>query len=242
MMLVALSQSPLCQRGSQLQVELPGRWHLLLRKPCRELAGGARVLSPCAGRFSHCCGPAHVEQSPFVRVSFASATHAELREGMARLGATLRGAQGGGAAGQNGHVNLEAGKASALAGVAAAAPPAVGAVAKLPARDASGQNGQVSPAAGKALGLLREGLQGMNGHAGGPEAIDGAQNAEEGLGKQARAAQEGMQGLRVSQDAGPDAGRAEPMQDAAAKVELASGSPEVTADALASRPAKTLKP
>jgi hypothetical protein len=199
------------------------------------------VLIPCAGRFSHCCGPAHVEQSPFVRVSFASATHAELREGMARLGATLRAAQGGGAALQNRHVNPEAGKASALAGVAAAA----GAAAKLPARDASRQNGQVSPAAGKALGVLCEGLdraRGMNGHAGVPEAANGAQNTSEGLGKQTRAAQEGMQGLQVSQDAGLGAGRVEPMQEAAAKVELASGSPEVTADALASRPAKTLKP
>ena len=196
------------------------------------------MLSPCAGRFSHCCGPAHVEQSPFVRVSFASATHAELREGMARLGATLRAAQGGGAAGQNGHVNPEAGKASDLAGVTGAA----GAAAKLPARAASRQNGHVSPAAGKAPGVLCEGLQGMNGHAGVPEADNGAQNASEGLGKQMRAAQEGMQGLQVSEDAGLGAGRVEPMQDAAAKVELALGSPEVTADALASRPAKTLKP
>lgn len=225
-----------CAREAARQLELSGRWHLLLRKPCMELAGGARVLSPCAGRFSHCCGPAHVEQSPFVRISFASATHAELREGMARLGATLRAAQGRGAAGQNGHVNLEFGKASALAGVAAAA----GVAAKLPARDASRQNGQVSPAAGKALGVLCEGLQGMNGHAGLPEAANGAQSASEGLGKQTRAAQEGMQGLQVSKDAG--LGRVEPMQDAAAKVELALGGSEVTADALASRPAKTLKP
>ncbi len=51
-----------------------------------------------------------------------------------------------------------------------------------------------------------------------------------------------MQGLRVSQDPAPGVGKSGPMQDAAAKVVLASGSPEVTADALASRPAKTLKP
>ncbi|EIE19767.1 PLP-dependent transferase [Coccomyxa subellipsoidea C-169] len=46
------------------------------------------VLVP--GRFCHCCGPEHHKACPYLRVSFASATLADLSEGMARLGAVLR--------------------------------------------------------------------------------------------------------------------------------------------------------
>ena len=55
-------------------------------------------------------------------------------------------------------------------------------------------------------------------------------------------AHEDMQGLRVSSEAARAPEELDPMPDGTARVELASGSPEVTADALASQPAKTLTP
>ena len=196
-----------------------------------------------AGRFSHCCGPKHVDQSPYVRVSFASATHAELREGMKRVGATLRAANsaaqsplsGAAAALVNSHhANQALASANGCTGSAAGQ---------------KGQNGHADSAMQQPQGLLHQGLP-QNGHAAGvlhsastalTSSIQG-QNSTTGAVKEDRDAAEGMQGLRVSEDAGRGAQKVDPMPDGAAKIKLASGSPEITANALASQPAKTLNP
>ena len=192
-----------------------------------------------AGRFSHCCGPKHVEQSPYVRASFASATHEELCQGMERLGATLRAA-----AAAAGPQQAAAQKSSAAAARAARLP-----CHEDSASDRDGHVGQQNrhfPAAIKGAAALLQKTQ--NGHAvaNGHKQIAGS--IPEGLEPSANAAREGadtqeaMQGLRVSSEAARAPERLEPMPDGTARVELASGSPEVTADALASQPAKTLAP
>ena len=198
-----------------------------------------RVWSWRAGRFSHCCGPKHVEQSPYVRASFASATHEELCQGMERLGATLRAAAAG-------HQHAAALKSSAAAARAA----------RLPCHEdsASDRDGHVSqpnghfPVAAKGTTAPLQKVQ--NGHAAcdaeGPNWAAGSIPAD--LEPSANAAREGadaheaMQGLRVSSGAVTASEMLDPMLDGTARVELASGSPEVTADALASQPAKTLAP
>lgn len=175
-----------------------------------------------------------------MRVSFASATHEELRQGMERLGATLRAAAS------------EAAASAAAAGAARAARPARQ-QASAPAgaaHSAAQQNGDAhlattqEPSSNKYTELHSAG----NGHlraaeAGGGQSIgvdsilQGAGPPSAELGKLGK----GIQGLSVSQDAGKGPGAVSPMPDGAAWAELASGSPEVTADALASQPAKTME-
>ncbi len=74
-------------RSSSFRESATFRWRV-----CASMLESVNKCPLPAGRFSHCCGPKHVDQSPYVRVSFASATHAELREGMKRVGITLRAA------------------------------------------------------------------------------------------------------------------------------------------------------
>ncbi len=196
----------------------------------------------CAGRFSHCCGPKHVEQSPYVRVSFASASHEELRQGMERLGVTLRAAQAAhsraGLAGSNASAkaaagdttdSLSASEASAAAQPIADSDSALGQGASI----AAGQNGHASSAVSKPSEQSQGVLQ--NGHTG------GMANGHS-TGSPSNGAAETLPGLRVNEGAGKGARQANPFPDGAAKVELASGSLGVTADALAPRLAKTLDP
>lgn len=197
-------------------------------------------LNLCAGRFSHCCGPKHVEQSPYVRVSFASASHEELRQGMERLGVTLRAAQAAqGLAGSHasakaatadGTASLPAFAAAAAAQPAADSDSATSQGASLPA---AGQNGHASSAAQKPSGQSQGGME--NGHTGDMANGYSAGSASNGAGGN-------VPGLRVDEDAGKGARRVNPFPDGAAKVELAPGSLGVTADALAPRLAKTLDP
>ena len=194
----------------------------------------------CAGRFSHCCGPRHVEQSPYVRVSFASASHAELRQGMERLGATLRAAQGrAGPAGSHAPAeaaasDLTAGLPASAAGAAAQSAsdsiPSSGQGASLPANE---QNGHADSAAQKPSGRLHHKVT-ENGRTAG---VTNGQST----GSASKAAVEYLPGLRVNEDAGKDTQHVDPIPDGAAKT-LASGSLGITADALAPRFAKTLDP
>ena len=109
------------------------------------------------------------------------------------------------------------------------------------------RNGHFSAAAKGATAPLQK-VQ--NGHpTGGVEGQDcAAGSILEGLEPSASAARgiagahEALQGLRVSSEAARAPERLELMPDGTARVELASGSPEVTADALAPQPAKTLVP
>ena len=158
---------------------------------------------------------------------------------MERLGATLRAAAAG-------SQQAAAQKSSAAAARAA----------RLPCHEdsASDRDGYVRqrngylPAAVKAAAAPLQKAQ--NGHAAGAAEgrILAAGSIPEGVKASADAVREGadaheaMQGLRVSSEAARAPERLEFMPDGAAKVELASGSPEVTADALASQPAKTLAP
>ena len=192
-----------------------------------------------AGRFSHCCGPKHVEQSPYVRASFASATHEELHQGMERLGATLRAAAAG--------VRQAAAQKSSAAAARAA---------RLPCHEdsASDRDGHVGqrngnlPAAAKGASASLQKAQnghatgGATGHGRAPGSILEGNEPSADACRESAGAHEALQGLRVSPEAARAPGRLDPMPDGTARVELASGSPEVTADALASQPAKTLAP
>lgn len=76
----------------------PANLHTTLSIACHRRHGMALLVgtviislaNSCTGRFCHCCGPEHHKACPYLRVSFASATLADLSEGMARLGAVLR--------------------------------------------------------------------------------------------------------------------------------------------------------
>ena len=201
-----------------------------------------------AGRFSHCCGPKHVEQSPYVRASFASASHAELRQGMERLGATLRAAQADRAVrDSSGSAESHASSGAAVRNVRdsmpvsvapapAAQPPAGSASAGL--RGASfasvSQNGHAASAARKPPGVLHQDAT-ENGHASGAASGRSMDAASDG-------AAERMSGLRLSQDAGKAARHIDPIPDGAAVTGPAPGGLGITADALAPRLAKTLDP
>jgi len=178
-----------------------------------------------------------------VRISFASATHAELREGMKRVGVTLRAAN---SAAQSPSSGAAAGTVSshhanqASASVNGRTESAAG---------QNGQNGHADSAMQKPQGPSHQGLM-QNGHAAGAlhsastaltSNIQGRMSTTDAT-KQDRDAAEGMQGLRVSEDAGRGAQKVDPMPEGAAKIKLASGSPEMTANALASQPAKTMDP
>ena len=196
----------------------------------------------CAGRFSHCCGPKHVEQSPYVRVSFASASHEELRQGMERLGITLRAAQAaqGWADLAGSHASTTAATADVPASLLASAPAAA---AQAAADSKSGHGGASLPTVGqnrhadsagqKPSGQLQGGME--NGHTGGMANGHSRGSASNG-------AAEEVPGLRVKEDAGRGARQMNPFPDGSAKVELAPGSLGITADALAPKLAKTLDP
>lgn len=201
----------------------------------------------CAGRFSHCCGPRHVEQSPYVRVSFASASHMELRQGMERLGATLRAAQ----AAQDGSRRAGShGSFAAAGGVTAHLPASAAGAAAQPAAEsisasgqgaslaAAGQNGHAdsaaqSPSTHPHQGTVENGHTAS--HAPHPASVVSMESPSKG-------AAEPLLGLRVNEDAGKGVQQSIPFSDSAAKAELAPGSLGITVDALAPKLAKTLDP
>jgi len=179
-----------------------------------------------------------------VRVSFASATHAELREGMKRVGITLRAANSAAQSPPSG-----AAAATANSHHANQASASINGCTKSAARQ-KGQNGHADSTTQNTQGLPHQGLT-QNGHAAADvlhsastaltSDIQGEHPATDAT-KQDRDAADGMQGLRVSEDAGRGAQKVDPMPDGVAKIKLALGSPEITASALASQPAKTLDP
>lgn len=167
----------------------------------------------CAGRFCHCCGPETSKTCPYLRVSFASATLAELSEGMARLGAVLR---------------RFAAPAGSSAQTGAPTSSAASSPEQVPA-SVFASSGTGAQQAGRAA-------------AGGIRALDSAFELGGGseataAGKKGAAQQGSARSptLCLSRE-----GPAEVMPDCCAKVELLNASAAVSEDALAPLPAKTV--
>lgn len=58
-------------------------------QPLADCMAPGSMLLLAAGRIAHCCGPVLDFPCPYVRLSFANATEADLEEGMARLAQVL---------------------------------------------------------------------------------------------------------------------------------------------------------
>ena len=178
-----------------------------------------------------------------MRVSFASASHAELRQGMERLGATLRAAQA--APGRAGLAGSHAPHAVAADGAEQHSSASIGEAAAQPAADstlstgqsaanfANGQNRHADSAAVKPSALPHQRGTENSYAAGMPNG--------QSMGSTRKGAADCLPGLRVNEDAGKGTQQTDRIPDGAAKT-LASGSVGVTADALAPRFAKTLDP
>ena len=153
-----------------------------------------------------------------MRVSFASASAAEMREGMARLGRVLREA----AAARSGATPVSCGAAPSGA-PAATAPAAAGTEDGLHTLDSAWEGGQ------QRNGYHRDGGSVAAKCAALEQRSDSAMAAA-------------MAGMRVGPPGQPKQAAPEVVPGCQARVDLVGGSPAVTADALAPKAAKTIAP
>lgn len=190
-------------------------------------AGLLSVSHGYAGRFCHSLGPQHSKACPYLRISFACATLAELSEGMARLGTVLRHAATSHAstsslseaplnAAQNTLQAVPIEEASAAASISADAGPQR-ARTHIRTLDSAFETG------GSADGRVSQGADASS--AGGVAGKDAAQAPRAGPCSAGRMSPERPAELKP---------------DASAKVQLLAGSAAVTEDALAPKPAKTI--
>ncbi|CAL8471435.1 g10977 [Coccomyxa elongata] len=179
------------------------------------------------GRFCHSLGPQHSKACPYLRISFACATLAELTEGMARLGTVLR------------HAATSHASASSLTEAplnAAQNTPQV-----VPVEEASAA---ASTSADAGQQRARTDIRTLD------SAFETGASANGPVSRGADASSVGgVAGKDVAQANGAgacSAGRMSPERpaelkpDASAKVQLLAGSAAVTEDALAPKPAKTI--
>ena len=184
---------------------------------------------PRAGRFSHCCGPRHEDACPYVRASFACATPAELREGMARLGAVLRAH----AAKEESPLGLPANGSSSAARDVNGCNGAAGA-------DAARTTSHVVPANGVPASVFA-GDAASAGSTGRSAAAGLKEGWRAGLGRQEDSAMcQGMAGIALNASDAQQRLPAEVMPGCRARVALVNGSPGLSSDALAPLPAKTM--
>ena len=178
-----------------------------------------------AGRFCHSLGPKHSKACPFLRISFACATLAELSEGMARLGSVLRDA----AASQASPTSLAEAPLDATQDTPQAMPVEEASAAASTSADAAPHRARTDI---RTLDSAFETGGSADGHV-----SRGADGSSHG----------GVAGKDMANGAGScSAGRMSPERpaelkpDASAKVQLLAGSAAVTEDALAPKPAKTV--